>query len=157
MLTMPPGPDIAPYHDRQIAILDRADWAAWLDPLGLSQGDPEAAAGGQPRRRTGGLNASVAPFRVGAHEQKNEPAGGSRQVRSSLKFPLEFGCVGRSEGGSVRYIRSAILKTSQPRPAKLKPQRTITTIIALTSTFYRMITILPRESKSQIVKGQFAL
>jgi putative SOS response-associated peptidase YedK len=32
VLTMPPGPDIAPYHDRQIAILDRADWAAWLDP-----------------------------------------------------------------------------------------------------------------------------
>ena len=31
MLTMPPGPDIAPYHDRQIAILNRADWAAWLD------------------------------------------------------------------------------------------------------------------------------
>jgi putative SOS response-associated peptidase YedK len=32
MLTVPPGPDIAPYHDRQIAILDRTDWAAWLDP-----------------------------------------------------------------------------------------------------------------------------
>jgi putative SOS response-associated peptidase YedK len=32
MLTMEPGPDIAPYHDRQIAILDRADWAAWLNP-----------------------------------------------------------------------------------------------------------------------------
>jgi len=32
MLTMPPGPDIEPYHDRQIAILDRADWANWLDP-----------------------------------------------------------------------------------------------------------------------------
>ncbi len=31
MLTMPPGPDIAPYHDRQIAIVDRADWSAWLD------------------------------------------------------------------------------------------------------------------------------
>jgi putative SOS response-associated peptidase YedK len=31
MLTVPPGPDIAPYHDRQIAILDRADWTAWLD------------------------------------------------------------------------------------------------------------------------------
>jgi hypothetical protein len=29
---MAPGPDIDPYHDRQIAILDRADWAAWLDP-----------------------------------------------------------------------------------------------------------------------------
>jgi putative SOS response-associated peptidase YedK len=26
MLTTPPGPDIAPYHDRQLAILDRADW-----------------------------------------------------------------------------------------------------------------------------------
>lgn len=32
MLTMAPGPDIAPYHDRQIAILDRAQWADWLDP-----------------------------------------------------------------------------------------------------------------------------
>jgi hypothetical protein len=30
------------------------------------------------------------------------------------------------------YIRSAILKTSQPKPAKLKPQRTMTAIIALT-------------------------
>lgn len=32
MLTTPPGPDIAPYHDRQIAILDRTRWADWLDP-----------------------------------------------------------------------------------------------------------------------------
>jgi len=32
MLTMEPGPDIAPYHDRQIAVLNRADWADWLDP-----------------------------------------------------------------------------------------------------------------------------
>src|ERR1700761_5559644 len=31
MLTMPPGTDIAPYHDRQIAILDRAGLAACLD------------------------------------------------------------------------------------------------------------------------------
>lgn len=37
MLTMEPGPDIAPYHDRQIAILDRADWAAWLDPSASSK------------------------------------------------------------------------------------------------------------------------
>jgi putative SOS response-associated peptidase YedK len=37
MLTMPPGPDSAPYHDRQIALLDRADWAAWLDPSISSQ------------------------------------------------------------------------------------------------------------------------
>jgi putative SOS response-associated peptidase YedK len=31
MLTMPPGPDIAPYHDRQIVILPRTQWAQWLD------------------------------------------------------------------------------------------------------------------------------
>lgn len=32
MLTMEPGPDIAPYHDRQIVILERTAWANWLDP-----------------------------------------------------------------------------------------------------------------------------
>jgi len=32
MLTMEPGPDIAPYHDRQIVILERDTWADWLDP-----------------------------------------------------------------------------------------------------------------------------
>ena len=31
LLTCPPGPDIAPYHDRQIVILPREHWAAWLD------------------------------------------------------------------------------------------------------------------------------
>jgi putative SOS response-associated peptidase YedK len=31
MLTCPPGPDVAPYHGRQVVVLDRADWAAWLD------------------------------------------------------------------------------------------------------------------------------
>lgn len=32
MLTMEPGPDIAPYHDRQIVILERDVWTDWLDP-----------------------------------------------------------------------------------------------------------------------------
>ena len=32
MLTLDPGPDVQPYHSRQIAILDRAHWADWLDP-----------------------------------------------------------------------------------------------------------------------------
>ena len=32
MLTMPPGPDVAPFHSRQIAVLDRKDWVDWLDP-----------------------------------------------------------------------------------------------------------------------------
>jgi putative SOS response-associated peptidase YedK len=41
LLTMPPGPDIAPYHDRQIVILRRDQWAAWLGP-------PEAQPGFTP-------------------------------------------------------------------------------------------------------------
>jgi putative SOS response-associated peptidase YedK len=32
MLTMEPGPDIAPYHNRQIVILPREQWAVWLVP-----------------------------------------------------------------------------------------------------------------------------
>ncbi|TAJ70672.1 MAG: SOS response-associated peptidase [Phenylobacterium sp.] len=40
LLTGPPGPDIAPYHDRQIVILPRAHWAAWLD---TSQPQPPIA------------------------------------------------------------------------------------------------------------------
>lgn len=32
MLTMEPGPDIAPFHDRQVALLERSQWADWLDP-----------------------------------------------------------------------------------------------------------------------------
>jgi putative SOS response-associated peptidase YedK len=31
MLTVEPGADIAPYHNRQIAIVDPADWRRWLD------------------------------------------------------------------------------------------------------------------------------
>ena len=32
MLTCPPGPDIEPYHSRQVVVLGRSDWARWLDP-----------------------------------------------------------------------------------------------------------------------------
>ena len=31
LLTTEPGPDVAPIHNRQVVVLDRADWAAWLD------------------------------------------------------------------------------------------------------------------------------
>lgn len=31
MLTTGPGPDIAPYHNRQVAILRADDWKPWLD------------------------------------------------------------------------------------------------------------------------------
>ncbi len=30
LLTTAPGPDVAPIHDRQMVVLERADWAAWL-------------------------------------------------------------------------------------------------------------------------------
>ncbi|TMJ14032.1 MAG: SOS response-associated peptidase [Alphaproteobacteria bacterium] len=32
MLTTEPGPDVAPYHNRQIAVLTREQWRDWLDP-----------------------------------------------------------------------------------------------------------------------------
>lgn len=30
MLTTEPGPDVAPYHDRQVVVLAPPDWTAWL-------------------------------------------------------------------------------------------------------------------------------
>jgi putative SOS response-associated peptidase YedK len=32
LLTTEPGPDVAPYHSRQIVVLERRDWGRWLDP-----------------------------------------------------------------------------------------------------------------------------
>lgn len=32
MLTCPPAPDVAPYHDRSVVVLPPSDWAQWLDP-----------------------------------------------------------------------------------------------------------------------------
>jgi putative SOS response-associated peptidase YedK len=31
MLTCEPGQDVAPIHNRQIVVLDRSEWAAWLN------------------------------------------------------------------------------------------------------------------------------
>jgi putative SOS response-associated peptidase YedK len=31
LLTVPPGPDIAPYHNRQVALLTPPHWRVWLD------------------------------------------------------------------------------------------------------------------------------
>ena len=31
LLTTEPGPDVAPYHSRQMVVVERRDWRAWLD------------------------------------------------------------------------------------------------------------------------------
>ena len=31
LLTTEPGPDVAPIHNRQVVLLERSDWQAWLD------------------------------------------------------------------------------------------------------------------------------
>ena len=36
MLTAEPGPDVAPYHGRQIVVIERGDWASWLDGWALA-------------------------------------------------------------------------------------------------------------------------
>ena len=38
LLTTAPGPDVAPIHDRQMVVLERADWLAWLE---LSKSETE--------------------------------------------------------------------------------------------------------------------
>ncbi len=57
MLTTPPGPDVAPIHSRQIAVLERRDWRTWLeggDPVGLLAPSPAGTfeAREAPRPRT---------------------------------------------------------------------------------------------------------
>jgi putative SOS response-associated peptidase YedK len=32
MLTAPPGPDVAPYHTRQVVVLPPVEGLRWLDP-----------------------------------------------------------------------------------------------------------------------------
>jgi putative SOS response-associated peptidase YedK len=32
MLTTEPGPDVAAYHNRQVAVVPASEWRAWLDP-----------------------------------------------------------------------------------------------------------------------------
>jgi putative SOS response-associated peptidase YedK len=38
MLTTAPGPDVAPYHNRQVVVVRPEDWSAWI-----YQTKPEAA------------------------------------------------------------------------------------------------------------------
>ncbi len=38
LLTTEPSPDVAPIHDRQMVVLERSDWSAWLEQTG-NEGD----------------------------------------------------------------------------------------------------------------------
>jgi putative SOS response-associated peptidase YedK len=38
LLTCPPGPDVAPYHDRQVVLLSTADCFRWLDAATPAEG-----------------------------------------------------------------------------------------------------------------------
>ena len=37
LLTCPPGPDLVPYHDRQVVLLSPADCFRWLDPASAAE------------------------------------------------------------------------------------------------------------------------
>jgi putative SOS response-associated peptidase YedK len=34
LLTTDPSSDVAPIHDRQMVVLERSDWSAWLEEIG---------------------------------------------------------------------------------------------------------------------------
>jgi putative SOS response-associated peptidase YedK len=46
ILTCAPGEDLKPYHDRQVVVLERRHWAAWLDPSRPAEPDFKPAPAG---------------------------------------------------------------------------------------------------------------
>ena len=44
LLTTDPSPDVAPIHDRQMVVLERSDWSAWLEQTG---NDADTCAAGR--------------------------------------------------------------------------------------------------------------
>jgi putative SOS response-associated peptidase YedK len=66
MLTTAPGADVAPYHDRQIVILPKAQWAAWLGPAEAQPALEPLPAGSlkveQARRSAGAAAPGELPF-----------------------------------------------------------------------------------------------
>jgi putative SOS response-associated peptidase YedK len=59
LLTTEPGPDVAPIHNRQMVVLDRSDWLAWLD---LTRPESELLRP-LPAGSFGGRTDSIAPWR----------------------------------------------------------------------------------------------
>src|SRR4051794_34218056 len=48
LLTTPPGPDVAPIHDRQTGGLGRGGWLGWLEPAKPGGGTPRPLPLGRP-------------------------------------------------------------------------------------------------------------
>jgi putative SOS response-associated peptidase YedK len=67
MLTIEPGADVAPYHNRQVAILPRRQWAAWLGPAEIPP--------------------SLAPLPAGSLKVENIRRGADEQATGEL--PLD--------------------------------------------------------------------
>ena len=77
-----------------------------------------------------GLTPSFACLCVGAHEQKDEPAAESCRYDSHNATPIILKQV---RAALFAHIRSAILKTSQPKAAKPAPQKSMRDILAFPS------------------------
>lgn len=64
MLTTEPGPDISPYHDRQVVLLSPSLWGAWLREGGEGLELGPAPAGTLAVERISGIDtAQMLPFR----------------------------------------------------------------------------------------------
>ena len=53
MLTTAPGPDVIPYHNRQVVVLGPDDWSAWIQPDQDGSRTPSTSSPGLIRRRNG--------------------------------------------------------------------------------------------------------
>ncbi|HEX8572350.1 MAG TPA: SOS response-associated peptidase [Allosphingosinicella sp.] len=59
MLTTEPGPDVAPYHHRQVAVLPEERWSGWLDGSGPARELLGPCAAGTLRVEKAGVTARV--------------------------------------------------------------------------------------------------
>ena len=88
LLTTEPGPDVAPIHNRQMVVLERADWKAWLALEGPRGGTAAPPPGRQSRRRAGkvtfrrvedrGVDRAPDPALQLLHETDEQGPGGRR-------------------------------------------------------------------------------
>lgn len=110
MLTVAPGPDVAPYHDRQIAVLRPTDWGAWLD---LSR--PEA----EVLRAMPAGSLDVEQVSVGAGKKADSATVGNQQGSSDLllvRRPVQFVLVRLDR---LLHRVSTVGLTAPPKPHHL--------------------------------------